>query len=195
HDQALAIEKIRTGEVAATVFVAGKPATAVSDLKADYGLRLLNVPYDAALQESYLPATFSAEDYPALVDAETPVRSIAVGAVMAVYNWPSDTDRYRRVSQFVDTFFASIHRFRKAPRHPKWREVNLGAELPGWTRFSAAQTWLAENALEGRDRLKVSFSAFLDQNVAAADVSSGPLDQDALFEKFLEWRRGRAGVQ
>jgi hypothetical protein len=29
--------------------------------------------------------------------------------------------------------------FLDPPRHPKWQEVNLAAQLPGWTRFRPAQ--------------------------------------------------------
>ncbi|MEL6287132.1 MAG: TAXI family TRAP transporter solute-binding subunit, partial [Pseudomonadota bacterium] len=192
-DQPLALEQIRRGEIAATVFVAGKPTTALSELDPTFGLRLLEVPYAAALQDAYLPATFSAEDYPALVRNGKRVNSIAVGAVMAVYNWPSDTDRHARVSRFVEAFFRSIAEFRKKPRHPKWQEVNLAADLPGWTRFSAAADWLARNPLEGRNRLRVSFGSFLDQT--SGDGASGAVragaDRDVLFQQFLKWRQSQ----
>ena len=29
--------------------------------------------------------------------------------------------------------------------HPKWKEVNLAANVPGWIRFQAAQEWLDRN--------------------------------------------------
>jgi uncharacterized protein len=64
HDQALAIEKIKSGEIAATVYVAGKPTRVVAELSQDDGLRLVPVEYAPALQEAYLPASFSSEDYP-----------------------------------------------------------------------------------------------------------------------------------
>ena len=46
---------------------------------------------------------------------------------------------------FVDQFFTKFNEFQKAPRHPKWREVNLAAQVPGWKRFDAAEEWLARN--------------------------------------------------
>jgi hypothetical protein len=67
---------------------------------------------------------------------------VAIGAVMAVYNWPRDTERYRKVAAFVDAFFDNFAAFLEPPRHPKWKEVNLAAQVPGWTRFAAADDWL-----------------------------------------------------
>jgi len=192
HDQALAIEKIRSGEIAATVFVAGKPAGAVGELKSTYGLQLIPVPYDPALQQAYLPARFTAQDYPELVANGESVNSIAVGAVMAVYNWTKDEDRKKRVERFITSFFSSIEEFRKEPRHRKWREVNIAAKLPGWQRVDAAERWLAENADANGEPLKVTFSAFLDEAAASgAEVPTGAA-RDALFRKFMKWQKQRA---
>ena len=33
--------------------------------------------------------------------------------------------------------------FQRPPRHAKWREVNLAAQVPGWTRFGVAQEMLS----------------------------------------------------
>jgi TRAP transporter TAXI family solute receptor len=145
YDQALALEKIKQGEIAATVYVAGKPARAVTELKATDGLRLIPVPYEDNLQESYLPARLSPQDYPNLVKQGQTVDTIAIGAVMAVFNWPPGSSRYDRVVKFIDAFFSKFWEFRKEPRHRKWREVNLAAKLPGWTRFPYAEQWLAKN--------------------------------------------------
>ncbi len=191
HDQALAIEKLRNGEIAATVFVAGKPASAVADLKGAYGLQLIPVPYDRALQNAYLPARFSAEDYPELVPNGETINSIAVGAVMAVYNWSSDTTRRQRVERFVEAFFARIKEFRVEPRHKKWREVNLAAKLPGWKRLPAAERWLQKNTPEVRDRLKVSFSAFLNENASGDASAQTAEERDVLFKKFLDWQKSQ----
>lgn len=191
HDQALAIEKIRNGDIAATVFVAGKPASAVGELKGTFGLQLIPVPYDPALQGVYLPAQFSAEDYPELVASGETVNSIAVGAVMAVYNWSDDNQRRKRVDRFVNAFFSRINEFRSAPRHKKWQEVNLAAKLPGWRRFRGAERWLTENARDDARKLKVSFSAFLDQNAASGRPVPTGAEREALFRKFIAWQKSR----
>jgi len=79
--------------------------------------------------------------------------------------------------------------FQKAPRHPKWREANLAAVLPGWKRFEGAEEWLRNrDKTAGQEREK--FGAFLAQRVSkpvAPDVRRArpaipgipELDQDA----------------
>lgn len=187
HDQALALEKIRQGEIAATVYVAGKPAKAISELKADAGLKLMRVPYEGKLRETYLPAQFSATDYPDLVKQNTKVDTIAVGAVMAVFNWTPGNTRYKRVVKFIDAFFSKFHEFQKPPRHPKWREVNLAAKLPGWTRFPYAGKWLAENEPRPSADLKQDFKKFVAAQGAQANIS--PPQLEALFNEFVQWRQ------
>src|SRR5215467_5263501 len=62
--QADAIEKLKTGQIAASVTVAGKPATPMTELAAAPGLRFLPVPLAKALQDDYLPGVLTSEDYP-----------------------------------------------------------------------------------------------------------------------------------
>ncbi|TCZ53593.1 TAXI family TRAP transporter solute-binding subunit [Roseicella aquatilis] len=139
HDpQDAALEKLRRGEIAALVYVAGKPARLFNGIPPGSGLTLLSVPATPALLETYLPAEFSRGDYPALVPENTVVETIAVGAVMAVYAWAPATERHRKVARFVEAFTAKFPAFLQPPRHPKWREVNLSAQVPGWTRFTPA---------------------------------------------------------
>lgn len=183
--QADAIEKLKSGEIAATVLIAGKPAGAMARLKASDGFRFLTIPFSRALQADYLPATFGNEDYPNMVAADSKVDTIAVGAVLIAYNWPRDSDRYRRIQSFVDNFFPRLAEFQKPPRHPKWMETNLAATLPGWTRFAGAEEWLQRNGAQvqaSRDR----FDQFL-----AARKSGTPEDRERLFQEFLRWSQER----
>ena len=81
--QDTALEQLRRGEIAALVYVAGKPARLFSNVPAETRLHFLPVPATPALLETYLPSTLAPTDYPTLVPGE-PVETIAVGAVMAV---------------------------------------------------------------------------------------------------------------
>ncbi|HEY8612938.1 MAG TPA: TAXI family TRAP transporter solute-binding subunit [Roseomonas sp.] len=143
--QDVALDKLRRGEITALVYVAGKPARLFSGLGPDSGLHFLPLPMNPALIETYLPSRLDHEQYPGLVPADAPVDTLAVGAVMAVYAWTPGTERYRKVASFVAAFSAQFERFLRPPRHPKWREVNLEAQVPGWVRFDPAQ-----EALRGR---------------------------------------------
>ncbi|MES2710238.1 MAG: TAXI family TRAP transporter solute-binding subunit [Pseudomonadota bacterium] len=133
--QDVALTKLRNGEIAAMVFVAGKPARLFAGIGADSGLHFLSVAPTAALMETYLPATLTPADYPNLVPADGSVETIAVGAVMAIYAWAPGSERYRKVARFVEALQARFQDFLRPPRHPKWREVNLAAQVPGWVRF------------------------------------------------------------
>lgn len=162
--QDVALEKVKSGEIAATVFVAGKPARTFADIKPEDRLRLVPVDYQGDLRNSYLPSTFSDADYPGLVPPGETVDTIAVGAVMAVFNWAEDSERYRRVAQFVQAFFGNFDALQKQPRHQKWQEVNLSAKMPGWVRMKAAEDWLAAHPAQSTSEL---------------------------FQQFIQWQRQR----
>jgi uncharacterized protein len=138
-----ALDKVKSGEIAATALIAGKPVSSMLKLSGSDGLHFVSLPYPGQLVGDYLPATLTHSDYPELIAANETVDTVAVGAVLISYNWPkTNVDRYRRVQRFVEAFFPRITEFQRPPRHPKWRDANLAATLPGWTRFEAAQAWL-----------------------------------------------------
>ena len=140
--QDVALDKLKRGEIAALIYVVGKPARLFSDIPAGSGLKFLPFEMTPALIETYLPARLTSAEYPNLVPGDAPVNTIAVGAVMAVYGWTPGTERYRKLAVFVTDFFAKFDAFLHPPRHPKWREVNLAAQVPGWTRFEVAEAQL-----------------------------------------------------
>src|SRR5581483_8412219 len=116
--QADAFEKLKAGEIDATVLIAGKPAASMSKLKLQDGYRILPVPYPKSLQRDYLPSVLTSQDYPNLIEPGREVETIAIGAVLIAYNWPKDSDRYRRIANFVERFFPRLADFQKPPRHP-----------------------------------------------------------------------------
>lgn len=186
--QADALVKIKSGEIAATVFIAGRPAAAVAKLPKDPDFRILTVPYTEELENSsYLPATLSSEDYPNLIPEGERVETIAVGAVLAVYNWPRNTDRYRRVENFVNALFSQFDEFQKPPRHPKWKEVNLAANLKGWQRFAAAEDWLSKVASQPPAQVGARLDATLARQQAARAAPNNVAEQERLFRQFLQW--------
>jgi uncharacterized protein len=137
-----ALEKLRSGEIDATICSCPVPVPAFVNVKAEWGLRFVTVPYDKPLQATYLPASMRNEDYPALIEKEGVVDTIAAITVLISFNWQKGTVRYQRTAKFVDAFFSKFSEFHKPPRHPLWKTVNLAATIPGWTRFAAAEEWL-----------------------------------------------------
>lgn len=142
YDQAAALEKLKNGEISALAYVAGKPAQLFEKITVADKLRFVPVEHTPVLLETYLPTSLGNQDYPTLIQANQEVKTIAVGAVLAVYNWKRYYNRYQKVANFANQFLDHFNEFQQAPRHPKWREVSLSAVIPGWTRFPAAQEWL-----------------------------------------------------
>ena len=193
-EQRIALEKMKTGEIDAVIAVQGKPSKAVSQFKDDR-FHLVPVDYAKPLQDDYLPASLSAKDYPNLISDQEKVDTIAVPAVLAAFNWAPNTERYRKLAQFVDAFFTKFPSFQNPPFHPKWKEVSLSAPLPDWQRFPAAKQWLDRHGIEPVARNR--FDEFLKQNPARAKPSSDA-DKEALFKQFQAWeaeQNARAQVQ
>ncbi|MCW3475217.1 TAXI family TRAP transporter solute-binding subunit [Limobrevibacterium gyesilva] len=192
-DQNTALEKLKNGEIAAIGYVTGKPARLFTGIAPDTGLHFLPVAMTPALLDTYLPSSLGHAEYPALVPEGADVETLAVGSVMAAYGWPPNTERYRKVARFVAAFFDKFPSFLKPPRHPKWKEVNLAAQVPGWTRFPAAQEWLRLQTAggAGEGALRQDFNAFLAQSGGARPAMTDQ-ERAALFQQFLVWQRQRA---
>lgn len=145
----LALQQLKAGEIDAIADVSGKPASNIAQLRAEDGLHLVPVEYIKELRSDYYPAFFTSGDYPALIMKGDRVPSVSVGTILAVYNWANNRTgvfgaRGEKVGAFVDAFFARYKELANTARHPKWREMNIGAEVPGWQRYTAAQRKLDE---------------------------------------------------
>src|SRR5262245_33500682 len=197
--QADAYLKVKSGEIAATILIAGKPSGAFRKFKLEAGMKLLPIPYRQPLENDYFPATLTQDDYSNLIPDGESIETVAVGAVLPVYIWPRDTDRYRRVAKFIDAFFSKFDGFLKDPRHPKWHEANLAASLNGWKRFPAAQEWLDRpqaNAPVPASAVPVAATPAkaippVATDAPKAQTGLGPGD-DQLYREFLEWKKQRA---
>jgi len=185
-----AIAKVKTGEIAGTVLIAGKPASILSHISADDNLHLLPIPYTPTLENTYVPGQLESALYPGLIASGGSVPTIAVDSVLITNNWQPSSERYVRVSRFVNSFFSRFSELRKPPRHPKWLEVNLGADLPGWDRFAPAQEWLEREEHLQSDYSRERFYRFLARQSASPQTLPEETKQE-LFREFLEWSAGR----
>jgi TRAP transporter TAXI family solute receptor len=188
-EQRIALEKLKAGEIDAVIVCGGKPYKSVSSFKDDR-FHLVTVNYEKPLQNDYLPASLSAKDYPNLISGEERVDTIAVPAVLAAYNWAPNTERYRKLSLFVDAFFTKFPTFQNPPFHPKWKEVSLSAPLPDWQRLPAAEQWLKSHNVEAVTRTK--FDEFLKASPSAAASVKTDADREALFKQFQAWETERS---
>ena len=185
-----ALEKLKTGELAATILIAGKPAGAMGKLKAADGFRFLPVPFAKPLQTDYLPALLGHNDYPGMVESGQDINTIAVGAVLIAYNWPKDSIATTASPS------SSMHFFRSSPNFRNRRTIRSGGKpiLPLWcragTRFPEAQEWLERNSGKRPAAATTSeqFDQFLTTRGTGEAVSDPSGEHGRLFQEFLQWQ-------
>jgi len=187
----VALEQMRTGQgdMAAVVFITSKPVDAFLRGKWDPGFKFLAVPYQDA--GFYLPSTLTASDYPQLIPQGGEVQTIAIPAILAAFNWPKGSDRYKRVARLTDYLFNRLDKLQGPGFHPKWKDVTLNATVPGLDRFPAAQEWLDRTAASS---VVAASSGIVGSAGSALPGTNGPpatLEDRRLYQEFLEWRRLR----
>ena len=199
YDNPTALQKLKSGELAALVRVIGKPIDFFAKIPPGSGLHFVPIPFTKTFADYYTVGEFSHKEYPTLVGDNERVDTLAVPAVLAVFNWPKYTDRYRRVERFAQQLFTKWDKFQQPPRHPKWRDVNLAATVPGWTRWSVADDMLkhmsTQASTQGASQPSTAeFEAFLKATGSgAANLSQE--QREALFRQFMQWRDSQNASQ
>ena len=195
-DTSSAMQKLRSGEIAALVRLVGKPIDFFSKIPADAGLHLLPIPFSKKFADYYTLGELTSSQYPTLMpEGQTRIDTIAVPAVLAAFNWAKGTDRQKRVDRLVERLFANWSKFQNPPFHPKWRDVNLAASVPGWTRLDTAERELQKfdaaattGAASKAPELNREFQSYLMRADTKRDAQRTPQTRDALFAEFLAWR-------
>jgi TRAP-type uncharacterized transport system substrate-binding protein len=151
-DQPTALQKLQSGQVDAIARVIPKPIDFFSKIPQNSGLHLVNIPFTKTFEDLYTLGEFTKQDYPNLLQGQDHIDTIAVPAVLAVFNWRRNTDRYNKVERFIQYLFNRWDTFQHPPYHPKWRDVNLAATVPRWTRFGVAAEQLRNVQIEQQQR-------------------------------------------
>ena len=205
YDNDEAITRLRNGEISAMIILTGAPQAALVKLVKEDGVHFL--PLDeqslpgnnniAAIFNNYLPSKLTHDEYPALVPEGTSVPTIGNRALLVTYAWPETSPRYHRLTKFVREFFGKIDQFQDGARHPKWREINVAAEIPGWTRFKPAADWIAENrkmavAQSNGGAQSAILKGILEQYLAEYTASTGQKtlsdsEREMLFHRFQQF--------
>ncbi len=186
-DQPTALQKLQSGQVDAIARVIPKPIDFFGKIPASSGLHLVNIPFTKTFEDLYTLGEFTKQDYPNLLQGQDRIDTIAVPAVLAVFNWQKNSDRYTRVERFIEYLFSRWDTLQHPPYHPKWRDVNLAATVPGWTRFSVADQLLQQMQAEQQQKQqqRAAFETFLS-NQPKMPVSDA--DREDLFRKLLQWQ-------
>jgi NMT1-like family len=186
HQVALEQMKSGQGDMEAVVFITSKPVDAFARGKWPPGFRFLPVPFEDL--GYYLPSTLTSSDYPDLIPQGETIQTIAVPTILAAFNWPKASDRYKRVARLTNNLFDRLDMLQGPGFHPKWKDVNLNAKVPGLERFPTAQEWLDRTAVATSD-VKSSVAAPAQPGTASLRLTP---DDQRLFQEFLEWRRQHA---
>jgi len=189
-------EQLRKGEYDALLRVVLKPLAVLNSpaIPPDSGLHLLSIPYSKKFTDLYAPAEFTHDDYPNLVPPGERVDTIGVPSVLAIYNWPKNSEHYLKVERFTQRLFANFDKLQKPPYHPKWKDMNLLATVPGWTRFSVAEAAVqqlrrASGLPDQPANLEQEFRIFVgNQPPPRNGATRSPEELHGLFEQFLQWR-------
>jgi TRAP-type uncharacterized transport system substrate-binding protein len=188
-NNAVALEQMKTGDLAAVVHVVAKPNDIFAAIRGEPPCRFLPVEYSDAFSDFYIPTTLTAEDYPAMLPRGGSVATIAVPAVLAVFNWPKGGEHYRKVARFTENFFAKFEQLQKPPFQPKWKEINLAGTVPGWTRHQVAEDVLARIASADEAQLRSKFDSFVSsQKGANQDRAMSAAEREKLFRDFMQWQ-------
>jgi uncharacterized protein len=182
-----AIEKMRRGELDATVCFCPKAVPAFATVRPEDGFKLIAVPYPPSLEAEFLPSKVTGEDYPNLLPKDQRVETVAMYTMLVTLNWPKGSMRYNRNAKFVDALFSRYQELMKPPRQPSWKTVNFAGKVPGWQRFAPAQEWLDRHEQEA-SKVRTSFDKFLDgKSGQGRPLAQG--DRERLFREFQEWSR------
>lgn len=189
------LQKLLNGERDAWIASVSKGAPVIKNIKNEAGkFHLLEIAYAKPLPDIYLPSSFSSEEYPNLVAKDTKVYALAVPTVLMVYNWPAESERYRRVARFVDALFSNIGQLQQPPRHPKWKDTGISVAVAGLERFKPAQDWLDRAQAATPQPATAAapaeeFRRFLLQKNGRDNVSSQ--EATKAYNDFLKWQAGQ----
>lgn len=197
-DTDAAFEALKSGEIAAMSRMGGAPQADYDKVTPETGWHFVPLSENtlppgkfAKLMGAYLPAQLKNEHYPKIIGQGEAVPTVASGIMLAVYNWPEGSERYQKLETFTRKFFDNIDKFRDDSRHPKWKEINLAADVPGWVRFRPAQVWLESQrtaSTSDQPEMRVAFEKFLADY--ASKTNAGVLtnaQRDAFYNQFVKW--------
>jgi len=196
-----ALRRLKQGDISAMIVLSGAPQAAMLKVTKQDNLHFLalderSLPkHDVRpILAKYLPTELTHEEYPLVIPEGQTVSTVGNRSLLVTYAWPEASIRYNRVARFVQELFGKIDQFHDPARHPKWADVVLGAEMPGWIRFKPAADWLAAHRAPPNNAvaMRPAFDQFV-QNYAQTNGQRPMSDRDreALFVKFQQFMQSQ----
>jgi hypothetical protein len=93
----------------------------------------------------------------------------------------------RRIAKHTPALLTAIGTLAASDRHLRWRDVNLGAVLPGWFRNDAAEKWLSEAFAQRKQQLKGIPEPPRAVKTAKSTALTAPKERKKLFDEFEAW--------
>ena len=101
-----ALDMVKNGQLSAMLAVADTNSPPLQSLSQEDGVKFLPLFPSEELRRIYQPAVLTSEEYPQLIPQDSVIETLAVGTVLAVYNWEPNTLRYNKVARFVEAFLS-----------------------------------------------------------------------------------------
>lgn len=197
-DKLDALEKVKSGELAATVYLIEGPMAEFQSLSSDHGVNLLEIPKNAELSELYPESELTEDEFPNLLTGNNVIPTIAVDVILASYNWPKTSEwRYEKLNRFVTAFVSGFNNLQKNAKEPAWSQVVLQQDIPGVTRstlvddaivnieLEKARIAAAEKLLQ-EELIRQQNKRIKDKLISQVDETLTKVEDPEKLEKILE---------
>ena len=176
-DEVEALERVKTGEIAAMVYLVDEPLEAFASLSRTDGVRLLALPQTEPLLERYRAAELTGEEFPGLIDEGGAVPSLEVPTIVAAYNWPETRPaRFGKVKRFAESMVDNLDGLKsEGEAAERWKSVSLTSEVPGTSRSQIVEVVLEERVESLRARQRELVEA-LTERLASGNVGVSELE-------------------
>lgn len=182
------LEKLRTGEVSALIYLLSEDGEAVSsrvnaptlqamrEFEADDQIHVLPLLGNNAVRAVYLPTTLTTSDLPGMLGVDEEIQTYSVDLVLGAYRWRNNNPRYEKTARFVDAFVESIHHLKTGDNKEFWGELNITAPVHGMLSLGVVSDVLAQRQVEREVELAAMKEAEAAEKEAERDAKLAALN-------------------
>jgi len=184
-DNATAIEKLKSGELAAMVYLLREPdavqlgndleaANAIKTLELGDDLHIMAIDESEELSEIYTPTSLTSADLSSVIDEGQSIPTYSVDAILAVYRWQQPSVRFDQTQRFVNALVDSIDGLQDDRYQPAWKRLNLEQPTPNVVSSPLVTTAIKTQIIE---REKQAEQERIAQAQAAAEAKAEKVAQ------------------
>jgi len=140
-DNTTAIEKLKSGELAAMVYLLRAPdaiqtgndleaANAIKTLELGDDLHIMEIPESDELSAIYTPTTLTSADLSGVIEEGLSIPTYSVDAILAVYRWKEPSVRFDQTRRFVNALVDSLDGLQGDQYQPVWKRLDLKQPTP-----------------------------------------------------------------